>query len=191
MSGSGPVGRVVLNHLGHVVADLARARRFYEEVLGFELWRELRPDDASSAKLLGLTPPLGSTIVYLRRDGFVLELIHYAAPEHQHPPRRRAMDDIGFTHLSFSCDVESAKARVEERSAMIQCVATFYKNTIGAPSNRSDLRSSCSARTNRRRTTFQKSRELRLALRWAFLNPMRARTSPTLRPPPSGMGTTT
>ena len=65
--------RFVVNHLGHCVRDLARARRFYEELLGFEFWRELRPTDESSAALLGLEPPLDSTICYLRRDGFVLE----------------------------------------------------------------------------------------------------------------------
>jgi catechol 2,3-dioxygenase-like lactoylglutathione lyase family enzyme len=28
-------GRVVVNHVGQVVADVARTRRFYEELLGF------------------------------------------------------------------------------------------------------------------------------------------------------------
>ena len=105
---------VVFNHVGHVVADLERSRRFYEEVLGFEFWRELSPDDASSAQLLGLEPPLGSTISYLRRDGFVLELIHYAAPGHQHPPVRRTMDERGLTHISLSCDIDTVRAKVAD-----------------------------------------------------------------------------
>jgi catechol 2,3-dioxygenase-like lactoylglutathione lyase family enzyme len=106
--------RVVVNHLGHCVSDLARSRRFYEELLGFEFWREITPSDESTAPLLGLDPPLGSTICYLRRDGFVLELLHFSAPEHRRAPTRRAMDEPGLTHLSFSCDVESVRARVEE-----------------------------------------------------------------------------
>ena len=40
--------------------------------------RSTRPT-ISSAQLLGLTPPLGMTAVYLFRDGFVLELLHFAA----------------------------------------------------------------------------------------------------------------
>jgi catechol 2,3-dioxygenase-like lactoylglutathione lyase family enzyme len=36
-------GRLVVNHVGHCVADLARARRLYEELLGCEFWRELTP----------------------------------------------------------------------------------------------------------------------------------------------------
>jgi lactoylglutathione lyase len=104
--------RVVVNHLGQCVTDLARSRRFYEQVLGFEFWREIHPPDTGSAQLLGLEPPLGMTACYLRRDGLVLELIHYAGEGHRRTPAARAMDAPGLTHLSFSCDVEAAKARV-------------------------------------------------------------------------------
>jgi lactoylglutathione lyase len=106
--------RMVVNHVGHCVTDLARSRRFYEELLGFEFWRELAPDEEVSAKLLGLDPPLGSTICYLRRDGFVLELIHYSDPSHRRDPIRRAMDEPGLTHLSLSCDVAEVRARVAD-----------------------------------------------------------------------------
>src|SRR5207248_644044 len=88
--------------------------RFYEELLGFEFWRQLSPPDSSSAKLLGLDEPLGSTICYLRRDGFILELIHYAAPGHRRAPVRRTMDEPGLTHISLSCDVADVCARVAE-----------------------------------------------------------------------------
>ncbi|HEX2737297.1 MAG TPA: VOC family protein [Acidimicrobiia bacterium] len=108
------VERVVVNHLGHCVTDLPRSRRFYEELLGFEFWRELTPPQEESAKLLGLDGPLGSTICYLRREGFVLELIHYSEPSHRHAPARRAMDEPGLTHLSLSCDVADVCARVAD-----------------------------------------------------------------------------
>jgi catechol 2,3-dioxygenase-like lactoylglutathione lyase family enzyme len=106
--------RVVVNHLGQCVTDLARSRRFYEQVLGFEFWREIHPPDTGSAQLLGLDPPLGMTACYLRRDGLVLELIHYAGDPHARAPVVRAMDEPGLTHLSFSCDVEAVRTRVEE-----------------------------------------------------------------------------
>jgi catechol 2,3-dioxygenase-like lactoylglutathione lyase family enzyme len=105
---------MVVNHVGHCVTDLARSRRFYEELLGFEFWRELVPEEKVSAKLLGLDPPLGSTICYLRRDGFVLELIHYSDPSHRPAPVLRAMDEPGLTHLSLSCDVADVRARVAD-----------------------------------------------------------------------------
>jgi lactoylglutathione lyase len=92
---------VVFNHVGHVVTDLARSRRFYEELLGFEYWRELAPDDDMSAKLLGL-------------DGFILELIHYSAPSHRRTPATRTMDEPGLTHISLSCDIDAVRSRVAE-----------------------------------------------------------------------------
>jgi catechol 2,3-dioxygenase-like lactoylglutathione lyase family enzyme len=107
-------GRVVVNHVGQCVTDLARSRRFYEELLGFELWREITPPQPESARLLGLEPPLESAVCFLRRDGFVLELAHFAEPAHRPPPRRRRMDEPGLTHLSLSCDIDDVCTRVED-----------------------------------------------------------------------------
>lgn len=128
--------RVVVNHLGQCVTDLARSRRFYEAVFGFEFWREIRPPDEGSAQLLGLEPPLGMTACYLRRDGFVLELIHYAAAAHRREPGSRAMDAPGLTHLSFSCDIASVRARVEEHGGEVVTdtdigVAVFVRDPDG------------------------------------------------------------
>lgn len=106
--------RIVFNHLGQVVSDLERSRSFYEKLLGFEFWRRIEPPDASSAKLLGLDPPLGMTACYLRRDGLVLELLQFAAANQQVPAVRRSMNEPGLTHLSLSCDLDAVCARVEE-----------------------------------------------------------------------------
>ena len=95
---------VRFNHIGHCVRDLERSTRFYRDLLGFTVEREIRPPDDPSARLLGLDPPLGMTAVYLARDGFVLELLHYAAPGRTKPPRVRTMDEPGLTHLSVSVD---------------------------------------------------------------------------------------
>jgi catechol 2,3-dioxygenase-like lactoylglutathione lyase family enzyme len=95
--------RSVFNHLGQCVTDLDRSRRFYIELLGFQLEREIRPPDDLSARLLRLTPPLGMTACYLRRDGLVLELLHFADAGTQ-PPRARVMNEPGLTHISVSVD---------------------------------------------------------------------------------------
>ncbi len=92
------------NHTGHVVTDLERSKRFYQEVFGFEFWYEISPPDGPTAKLSGLTPPLGVTASYLTLDGFVLELMHYAAPGAVAPYRARTMNEPGLTHLSISVD---------------------------------------------------------------------------------------
>lgn len=105
--------RVVFNHLGQCVTDLARSRRFYEELLGFEVEREIQPPDDLSSTLLRLEEPLGMTALYLRRDGLVLELLHFA--RNQAPGRARVMNEPGLTHISVSVDdIDAVCAQVPE-----------------------------------------------------------------------------
>jgi catechol 2,3-dioxygenase-like lactoylglutathione lyase family enzyme len=113
----------IYNHTGHVVTDLDRSKRFYQEVFGFRFWYEISPPDEPTAKLTGLEPPLGVTASYLTLDGFVLELMAYAAPGATRPFRARTMDEPGLTHLSISVDdvqatadraVELGGVRIEE-----------------------------------------------------------------------------
>ena len=47
------------NHVGQCVTDLALSRRFYVEVFGFEVARELRPPDQGSDRLLACPLPWG------------------------------------------------------------------------------------------------------------------------------------
>ncbi len=106
--------RVVFNHVGQCVTDLERSRRFYVELLGFEPWREINPPDDASAKLLGVPEPLGMTACYLRRNGLVLELLHFAARDPQRPAAKRTMDEPGLTHISVSCDIADVCSRIAE-----------------------------------------------------------------------------
>ena len=99
------------NHTGQVVADLERSTRFYQEVLGFRRWYEIAPADEATAKLLGLTPPLGMKAAYLTLDGFVLELMQFTAPGATAAYRPRTMNEPGLTHLSISVDDVQATAK--------------------------------------------------------------------------------
>ncbi|HEX8056944.1 MAG TPA: VOC family protein [Novosphingobium sp.] len=112
----------VYNHTGQVVSDPERSMRFYQEVLGFRYWYQVSPDDAGVARLCSLPPPLGVTAYYLTLDGFVLELMHYAAPGAQAPYRPRTMNEPGLTHLSISvADIRAtARRAVELGGAVIE-----------------------------------------------------------------------
>jgi catechol 2,3-dioxygenase-like lactoylglutathione lyase family enzyme len=106
----------VFNHVGLVVSDLDRTRRFYEEVLGFRVWYEdSSVPDVATAKLLGLEPPLGAELSYLTLDGLVLELISFGSPEAEVMRRERRMNETGLSHLSVSVDdIRAAAARTVE-----------------------------------------------------------------------------
>lgn len=101
----------IYNHTGQVVSDLERSQRFYQEVLGFKPWYQFQPPDEAVAKICSLRSPLATTAAYLTLDGFVLELIHYAAPGAVAASRRRAMNEPGLTHLSIAVDDVRATAR--------------------------------------------------------------------------------
>jgi lactoylglutathione lyase len=102
----------VFNHLGQCVADLTRSRRFYEEVLGFEFWREIEPPDSPSDQLLRLPAPIGMTACYLRREGLVLELLHFAGGGAKPgPASARSMNELGLTHISVCVDDLEATCR--------------------------------------------------------------------------------
>lgn len=100
-----------VNHVGLCVTDLERAKRFYCEVFGFEVEREISPPDDATAKLLSLTPPLDMTASYLVCDGFVLELLAFGADGQTQPFRARTMNEPGLTHVSFSVDDVDATCR--------------------------------------------------------------------------------
>jgi lactoylglutathione lyase len=111
---------VIFNHTGHVVTDLERSKRFYQEVLGFRFWYEITPPDEATAKLTGLQPPLGTTASYLTLDGFVIELMAYSAPGATAPSRTRTMNEPGLTHLSISVDdIRASAAKAVEYGGSI------------------------------------------------------------------------
>ena len=93
----------VFNHVGLCVTDLERTQRFYIDLLGFTFDRELRPPDEFTAQLVRVPSPVNMTAVYLSRDGFVLELLHFGRDDN--PARReRVMNEPGLTHISVSVD---------------------------------------------------------------------------------------
>ncbi len=94
----------VFNHVGLVVTDLPRARRFYEELLGFTYWWEFEVPDDQAAPVLRVAAPMGMTAVYLVQDSFVLELMHFAAPGAQAQRQERVMNEPGLTHISIATD---------------------------------------------------------------------------------------
>ncbi len=94
---------VMFSHVGQCVRDLDVSRAFYVEVLAFEEVMELDVSGPQSAKLLRLPDPVEMHAVYLKRDGFVLELLAFAQPEPL-APRVRPITEPGLTHLSVGVD---------------------------------------------------------------------------------------
>lgn len=106
--------RVSLNHVGLCVRDLARARRFYEELLEFRYWWTYKPGDDALGPGLGLKPPIGLTSLFFFKDGIALELLHFAAAGAR-DQAQPALNVPGLAYLSLYCeDLLAMMERVPE-----------------------------------------------------------------------------
>ena len=115
-------GGAIVNHVGLCVTDLGRSQRFYVDVLGFEVARELTLPDAATATFLSVEPPVGLTAIYLERGTFTLELLHFERPGNP-AAVERPFTQPGLTHLSFSVDdLDASLALVAERGGELVTV---------------------------------------------------------------------
>jgi lactoylglutathione lyase len=109
----------VFSHVGQCVRDLDATRAFYVAVLGFEEVMHLDISGAPSATLLRLPEPVKAEAVYLRRDGFVLELLSFSEPAPA-ARRERPIVEPGLTHSSFGVDdLDAACAAVVEHGGTV------------------------------------------------------------------------
>ncbi len=101
-----------LSHLGICVSDLGRSTAFYRDALGFRELGRLEVASRAAEVLLELEG-VDLEAVYLERDGFRIELLHFRAPGSTGPAIPRPMNALGFTHLSFRvADLDAAVSAV-------------------------------------------------------------------------------
>jgi catechol 2,3-dioxygenase-like lactoylglutathione lyase family enzyme len=106
---SGPA----LSHLGICVSDLERSLRFYCEALGFEK-AESHAIGYEFARLMDL-PDVVVTSQFIRRGPTAIELLAFSDPAPFGDRRRRAVNQLGLTHLSFRVhDIAATSARIVE-----------------------------------------------------------------------------
>ncbi len=87
-------------HYSHCVSDIERSRRFYTEVLGFEVMAEFDFDDANTARVMGV-PGAQFKGIFMKRDGMRIEIIGFTNPPPDRTRRTRRSNEIGHSHLSF------------------------------------------------------------------------------------------
>jgi lactoylglutathione lyase len=109
-----------LLHYSHCVSDLDRSRRFYVEVLGFEVALEVEFDDAATARVLGL-PQARFRGAFLQRDGMRIELIAFTEPPPEAPRAKRRANEVGHSHLSFYVlDLDATIAELRASAVSIE-----------------------------------------------------------------------
>jgi lactoylglutathione lyase len=102
------------SHFGICVSDLEQSLRFYCEALGFEK-AESHAIGSEFAALMDL-PDVAVTSQFIRRDSTAIELLAFSEPAPFGSKERRAVNQLGLTHLSFRvADVEATAQRIVER----------------------------------------------------------------------------
>jgi catechol 2,3-dioxygenase-like lactoylglutathione lyase family enzyme len=106
------------SHFGICVSDLDRSLRFYSEALGFEK-AESHVIGQEFARLMDL-PDVAVTSQFIRKGETAIELLAFIDPAPFGDGARRAINQLGLTHLSFRVgDLEAAAAKVVELGGAI------------------------------------------------------------------------
>jgi lactoylglutathione lyase len=114
MDDSGPA----FSHFGICVSDLERSLAFYCGALGFEK-AESHEIGSEFAALMDL-PDVAVTSQFIRRGPTAIELLAFRDPSPFGEQTRRAVNQLGLTHLSFRVhDVAAAASRVVELGGSI------------------------------------------------------------------------
>ncbi|MGD7654558.1 MAG: SMU1112c/YaeR family gloxylase I-like metalloprotein [Verrucomicrobiales bacterium] len=117
-----------VHHIAIIAGDYRRSKRFYTEVMGFPVIREVHRRDRGSYKL-DLQGP----------GGVEIELFSFPDP----PARVDGPEACGLRHLAFSTeDLDAEIARLEGLGVAVEpvrtdefdgCRYTFFKDPDGLP----------------------------------------------------------
>ena len=99
-----------IHHIAIICSDYDRSKKFYTEVLGLQIIREVYREARQSFKL---DLAIG--------DQYVIELFSFPAP----PPRPSTPESCGLRHLAFLVsNVEKAKEALESKGVIVEPVRT-------------------------------------------------------------------
>lgn len=117
-----------IHHIAIICSDYQRSKRFYTEVLGLRIIREVYREARDSYKL---DLAIG--------DQYVIELFSFPQP----PPRPSQPEACGLRHLAFAVsDVAGAKAALEAKGVAVEPIRvdeftgrkfTFFADPDGLP----------------------------------------------------------
>ena len=117
-----------LHHIAIICSDYGRSKKFYTEVLGFTVIREVYRAERQSYKL------------DLALNGqYLIELFSFPAT----PERLSRPEATGLRHIAFRTDdIEAAKAKLEEKAVVVEDIRTdeytgrkftFFSDPDGLP----------------------------------------------------------
>lgn len=91
-----------IRHTGIVVKDLDISMRFYCDLLGFKITRQIDESGAYIDNMLSLDEVRVATVKMAAPDGQMIELLKFYT--HQSEQKPCDINNIGITHIAFEVD---------------------------------------------------------------------------------------
>ena len=124
-----------LANIGIAVTDLDKTTEFYK-ALGFEVG-DVHPLGGPLGNALGVGKDAKLEIRFVKRDGIVLELIHFVNPAPKGKAAARAMNQLGLTHLALRVDDVDRVAEIVKKNGGATIDASRTK--MGPPGKGIDI----------------------------------------------------
>jgi catechol 2,3-dioxygenase-like lactoylglutathione lyase family enzyme len=103
---------MMFSDVAMTVRDIDRSLKFYE-ALGFEISGS-RAIRAGVAKVLEIKGPFTARMAYIRRNGFVLELVEFTEPTVSRAPTSGLAQGLGLGHIGIRVDNVDRVAKIIE-----------------------------------------------------------------------------
>ena len=104
-------------HTGLVVRDLEKSRSFYENLLGFQLWKQALESGPFIEKVVGIQGVILEWVKLKAPDGTLLELLYYQQPSaFEEGEYIQPSNKIGCSHIAFTVsDIENLYCSLVEK----------------------------------------------------------------------------
>lgn len=107
------------SHTGICVADIERSTAFYRDVFGFTQHHGMHLEGEPTATLVRI-PDVRLDVVYLERDGTVIELLSFPKLVESRDALPRELNRKGLTHLSFNVNgIETLLEEIEQAGGSV------------------------------------------------------------------------
>ena len=101
-----------IRHTGLVVADLASALRFWCDLLGFRVSKQMEESGPHIDAMMGLKNVQVTTVKLAAPDGNLIELLHFSSHLHK-PSWEGTPHSTGLTHIALTVtDLEATWRRL-------------------------------------------------------------------------------
>jgi len=109
-----------IRHTGIVVSDLNASQHFYQNVLGFEIVKQMEESGQYIDNMLALSNVRVTTVKMASPDGQLIELLYYSS----HPKKRKSREvcDVGISHIALTVDdLNSCYDRLRSQGVEFNC----------------------------------------------------------------------